>query len=304
MVSPAPALSFRTDFDPEAGKSIAVALHVRRVTAANAGPYTFTGTNSFLLGEETVALVDPGPDDDRHLEALLSAIDGRAVEAIILTHTHKDHSALARRLQQATSAPLWFSGPHRLSRKARFLEINPISNSSDWTLRPDRVLRDGEIFDVAGLKVEAIATPGHCANHMAFGLFGTPFLLSGDHVMGWSSTLVSVPDGSMADYLSSLDRIIAAPYLSYLPAHGGPIDNGPDYARALKAHREMRNSQIIAAVTDGATGAGQLLKGIYPTLALPLHRAARMTLTAHVEYLADRGHISAHHTLLGWRLAP
>ena len=302
MVTPAPVLNFATDFNPQTGECVAVAPHVSRVTAPNAGPYTFTGTNTFLLGDETVAILDPGPDDSRHLAALIAAIAGRPVEAIILTHTHKDHSALVPRLRAATGAPVWFGGAHRLSRKLRFGEINPISFSSDWGLKPDRVLVDGETFDVAGLRLEVIATPGHCANHLAFGLAGTPYMLSGDHVMGWSSTLVSVPDGSMGDYLASLDRVIAAPYAHYLPAHGGAIEDGPGYARALKAHRAMRNGQIIKAVEDGATSIGALLKRIYPTLALPLRRAAAMTLTAHVEYLEAKGLIKARHTILGWRL--
>jgi glyoxylase-like metal-dependent hydrolase (beta-lactamase superfamily II) len=302
MAAPAPPLVFNTAFVAETGRPVAVAPGVVRVTAPNAGAYTFTGTNSFLLGEESVAIVDPGPDDDSHLRALLSAIGGRKVEAILLTHTHKDHSSLAPKLKAATGAPIWFEGRHRLSRAPRLLELNGVARSSDWALVPDRVLKDGETIEVAGMRIEVIATPGHCANHLAFGLAGTPWLLSGDHVMGWNSTLVSVPDGSMADYLASLHKVIALPYAKYLPAHGGAIEDGRAYAEALLAHRQMRNEQIVDGVRKGARTIGQLLRAIYPQLALPLIPAARMVLKAHVEYLEASGEIAVKRGLFGVRL--
>jgi glyoxylase-like metal-dependent hydrolase (beta-lactamase superfamily II) len=302
MASPVPPLNFDTSFVPNTGRSIAIAPAAARVTAPNASPYTFTGTNSFLLGTESVAIVDPGPDVSSHLAALLAAIDGRPVEAIILTHTHKDHSALVPRLKAVTGAPVWFGGPHRLSRPLRRLEVNRLARSCDWALMPDRSLGDGEIFTVAGLSLQAIATPGHCANHLSFGLLDTPLLLTGDHIMGWNSTLVAVPDGSMADYLASLDKVIASPYTQFHPAHGGPIAEGRASALALRAHRQQRNAQVIAAIATGATSISKLRKAIYPTLALPLHAAAKMTLTAHVEYLAGRGAIEARPTLFGWHL--
>lgn len=302
--SRAPALAFEKQFDAQPGMPIPVAPGIVRITAPNAGPFTFTGTNSFVVGDQRIAVIDPGPNDDAHLSALRAHIGTRPVDAIILTHTHRDHSDLVSRLRAATGAPLWFAGPHRLSRPARGFEARFIRRSSDWTLTPDRVLADGERIALDGVTLEAIATPGHCANHLAFGIEGTPWALSGDHVMGWSSTLVSVPDGSMADYLASLDRIAARPYAHYLPAHGGPIADGPGFARALKAHREGRNAQVIAAVEKGARTVGGLLRAIYPDLALNLIPAARMTLIAHVEYLAERGAITARRGWLGWRLSP
>lgn len=300
----APALAFQKSFDAQPGQPVVMAPGVTRVTAPNAGAYTFTGTNSFLLGHDRIAVVDPGPDDDAHLAALHKVIAGRPVEAIILTHTHRDHCDLVRKLRAQTRAPLWFAGPHRLSRPARGFEARFIRRSSDWMLEPDRALGDGDRIGLDGLTLEVIATPGHCANHLAFGIEGTPWALSGDHVMGWSSTLVSVPDGSMQDYLASLDRIAARPYSIYLPGHGGPIADGPGFARALKAHREARNAQVIAAVGNGARSIGGLLRTIYPDLALNLQPAARMTLIAHVEFLAGRGAIRARQSLWGWRLSP
>jgi glyoxylase-like metal-dependent hydrolase (beta-lactamase superfamily II) len=303
MVAPSPKLVFDTSFSPQTGAAVRVADGLVRVTAPNAGPYTFTGTNSFILGNRSVVVVDPGPDDASHLEALRTAIAGRKVEAILLTHTHTDHSALAPRLKAATGAPIWFGGKHRLSRPARSFEINGVAGSSDWRLEPDRVLQGGDRLALAGFDIEVVATPGHCANHLAFGLGGTDILLSGDHVMGWNSTMVSVPDGSMADYLASLNQVIALPYARYLPAHGGPIAEGPTYAAALLAHREERNRQVVAAVTRGARRIGDLLRAIYPGLPLNVVPAARMTLKAHVEYLEERRAIVVRRGLLGTTLS-
>lgn len=304
MAAPPPPLVFDTSFVPETGLPVPVGDGIGRVTAPNAGPYTFTGTNSFLLGSERLAVVDPGPDDESHLKALLAAIGGRTVEAIVLTHTHKDHSSLVPRLKAATGAPIWFEGRHRLSRKPRLLERNGVAASSDWRLAPDRVLRDGERVKVAGLTLEVLATPGHCRNHLAFGVAGTDVLLSGDHVMGWNSTVVSVPDGSMADYLGSLRKVIALPYRRYLPAHGGPIEDGRTYAEALLAHREMRNAQVVEAVGKGARRLRDLLRAVYPKLKLQLVPAALMTLKAHVEFLEATGAIRVRRGVLGMRLRP
>ena len=296
---PAPLL-FDRQFDPQCGRLVQIAAGIARLTAPNSSDYTFTGTNSFLLGSDRLAVIDPGPEDELHLQALLRAINDRPVDAIILTHTHRDHSALALRLAKESKAPLWFGGKHRLSRPLRALEVNPLRRSSDWALIPDRTLLDGETFLAGDLPVTVHATPGHCANHLAFGV--GEFLLSGDHVMGWNSTLVAVPDGSMADYLASLDKVIALPYWTYLPAHGGPIPNGPNYAQALKMHRETRNAQVLAAVRDGAQTVQAIVKTIYPKQSWRVRRAARMTVTAHVEYLAARGLLKLKPSSLGGRI--
>ena len=276
---------------------------VVRVTAPNASAYTFTGTNSFLLGHERLALVDPGPADAAHAAALRAAISGRPVSAILLTHTHRDHSASAAAWAKELAAPLWFGGPHRLSRPLRRFELNPIGRSCNWDLVPDRTLVDGENIAEGDMAVTVHATPGHCANHLAFGIAGTAMLLSGDHVMGWNSTLVSVPDGSMADYFASLDRLIALPYRRYLPGHGGAIADGPTHASALKAHRRLRNSQVIAAVRDGARRIGQVVDRIYPQQPAKVRFAARLTITAHIEYLEASGDLTVHRRLFGTRLS-
>lgn len=294
-------LVFNTQFDPQTGSAVTVAPGLVRVTAPNASAYTFTGTNSFLVGNERLAVIDPGPDDEAHLTALERAIGGRKVDCIILTHTHRDHSALAARLGRRLDAPLWFGGPHRLSRPLRRFERNPIRRSCDWDLVPNRTLVDGETVPAGDIAISVHATPGHCANHLALGL--GDILLSGDHVMGWNSTLVSVPDGSMADYFASLDKVIALPQRTYVPAHGGPIADGPGHAAALKAHRQMRNDQVISAVRDGARTVARIVDAIYPTQPLPVKLAARMTIMAHVEYLEALGQLKVSRGLFGTRVS-
>lgn len=297
----APTLVFNRQFDAQAGTPVNMASGLVRITANNASAYTFTGTNSFLVGHHRLALIDPGPDDPEHLAALERASAGRPVVAIILSHTHRDHSAGARRVSERFSAPLWFGGPHRLSRPLQRFERNHLQNSCDWNLIPDRTLVDGETISAGDLELKVHTTPGHCANHLAFGL--GDLLLTGDHVMGWNSTLVAVPDGSMADYLASLDKIIDLPYRRYVPAHGGDIEDGAAHARALKQHRLDRNTQVVAAVRRGASTVRAIVAQIYPDQALPVRRAARMTISAHVEYLADQGLITLRRTPLGLRIS-
>ncbi len=302
MPSPPSAPVFDTSFRPHTGMAVAEANGVTRVTAPNTSPYTFTGTNSFLIGRERLALVDPGPEDPSHYAALHAAIAGRPVDAVLLTHTHRDHSAAAPYWAKTLSAPLWFGGPHRLSRPLRLFEFNPIRRSGDWSLRPNRTLRDGDIISAGGMDISVHTTPGHCANHLAFGLAEQNILLSGDHVMGWNSTLVPVPDGSMADYLASLDKVIALPFSRYLPAHGGPITNGRAHAAALKSHRLLRNQQVIAAVVAGARSLDDVVRAIYPTQPAKVRIAARMTIKAHVEYLEAQGQLRVRRGLFGMRL--
>lgn len=304
MTSSAPTLLFDTDFQPDIGQAVTEAPGVVRITAPNGSPYTFTGTNSFLLGHERLALVDPGPESAAHEAALMAAIGGRKLAAILLTHTHRDHSAAAAAWHRKTGAPLWFGGRHRLSRPLRPFEINPIHHSCDWGLVPDKILHDGDIIQAGDLDISIHTTPGHCANHLAFGLVGTDTLLSGDHVMGWSSTLVSVPDGSMAEYFASLDKLATLPYYRYLPAHGAAIADGKAQAAALKAHRQVRNQQVLDAVGNGANSLRKVLDAIYPTQPARVRMAARMTIAAHVDYLEEQGRLRVRRSPLGMRLTP
>jgi len=286
------------------GRPVVAGPGIVRVTAPNGSAYTFTGTNTFILGHERLVLLDPGPENAAHAAALRAVIGARPVAAVLLTHTHRDHSASAAYWARSLAAPLWFGGRHRLSRPLRRFEHNRLRRSADWDLVPDRVLGDGESIRAGDIALSVHATPGHCANHLAFGVEGTDILLSGDHVMGWNSTLVAVPDGSMADYLASLDKLIALPFSRYLPAHGGPIADGPAHAAALKAHRQLRNAQLLHAVANGARGIAAVVAAIYPSQPAKIRRAAGLTMMAHVEYLEARGEIRVTRGLFGTRLAP
>lgn len=293
---PVAGLNFDTRFTVTPGVATEVAPGIVRVVAPNAGPYTFTGTNTYLIGTQTLFILDAGPDDERHLAAVERAVAGRAIEAILLTHTHRDHSDLARRMGDKFNAPLWFGGKHRLSRPLHRLEINVLAGSCDWRLEPDRVLVDGDRISAGEAELQVIETPGHCANHISFGLEGTDYLFSGDHVMGWNSTLVATPDGDMGAYLASLDRLADASWNTYLPGHGGPIANAHQFTSALKTHREMRNGQIEQAVAQGARKISEIVDRLYPGVPMATRRAAAMTVLAHAEYQARAGRIR-----LDWR---
>ena len=301
MATTKDALRLNFSFEPGTGGLVPVVDGIARVTAPNRSHHTFTGTNTFLLGVDELIVVDPGPNDAKHLGALIHAIDGRPVKAILLTHTHLDHSGLARRLRDKVGAPLWFGGKHRLYREVGPLERTLLTRSCDFDLEPDEVLSHGDNVTVDGISLGVLATPGHCGNHLAFSVAGSPYLFTGDHVMGWSSTLVSPPDGSMGDYLMSLERVIQAPFSYYLPAHGGPIPEGRKFARALLAHRQHRNEQILAGVASGANTPAKLVSRMYQEISPVLKPAAAKTVEAHLDYLVAQGDLQQRWGPLGTR---
>ncbi|QJX04081.1 MBL fold metallo-hydrolase [Rhizobium brockwellii] len=289
MDSPA----FDLAFEPAYGQAVPVVSGVERVTVNNPGPFTFFGTNSYIVGSSSVAVIDPGPEDEAHFQALMAALGGRAVTHIFVSHTHRDHSPLARRLQAATGAVTVGQGPHRPARPLRDGEVNPFSESSDISFVPDITIDDGETLSGDGWALSAVLTPGHTANHAAFALEGGDILFSGDHVMAWSTSIVAPPDGSMADYMTSLDRLIEREDRLLLPGHGGPVTEPSTFLRALKAHRLTREQAVLTRVQAGDRRIAEMVKVIYRDTDPKLHGAAALSVLAHIEDLLERGEIAA-----------
>jgi len=280
------SLNFDLSFEPAHGERVTVFSCVSRITANNPGPFTFHGTNSYLVGEHDLAVIDPGPEDDAHFDALIRAIGGRPVRHILVSHTHRDHSPLAARLRTATGATVYAEGPHRPAR-------NPptgtaIGNGSDTDFMPDVALADGDLLAGDGWTLRTVLTPGHAANHAAFALEGTGLLFSADHVMGWSTTIVAPPDGSMSNYMTSLDKLIARDDGLLLPGHGGSVKNPRDYMRGLKEHRLERERAILDRLRQGDRSIDELVRAIYRDTDPKMHAAAALSVLAHLEDFVDR----------------
>ncbi|MFC6488396.1 MBL fold metallo-hydrolase [Nitratireductor sp. GCM10026969] len=286
-------IEFDTRFEPEYGRPVDVAPGVQRLTARNPSPFTFRGTNSYIVGNETLAVIDPGPQDEAHLRALLAAIGGRPVSHIFVSHTHRDHSPLARRLAEATGALVAAEGPHRPARPLRVGETNPLDASADTDFSPDIQLPDNALVEGEGWAIRVVHTPGHTANHCAFGLEGTGIAFSADHVMAWSTTIVAPPDGAMADFMASLDRLIARDDRFLLPGHGGPVARPQQFLRGLKTHRKMRERAILKRLFSGDRTIPEIVGAIYRDTDPRLHGAAALSVLAHLEDLVARGQVQA-----------
>jgi glyoxylase-like metal-dependent hydrolase (beta-lactamase superfamily II) len=283
------ALDFDTRFEPRYGEAIEIALGVRRLTVNNPGPFTFHGTNTYIVGTGTLAVIDPGPEDEAHLRAILQAIGTRPVSHILVSHTHRDHSPLAKALRQRTGAIVCAEGPHRPARPLRIGEINPLDASADTDFVPDLVLADESVIEGDGWALRTLLTPGHTANHAVFALDGTGILFSADHVMAWATSIVAPPDGAMVDYMASLDRLLERDDKLLLPGHGGPVKRPRSFMRGLKAHRKMRERAIVERLQSGDRTIPDMVRAIYRDADPRLHGAAGLSVLAHLEDLVARG---------------
>jgi glyoxylase-like metal-dependent hydrolase (beta-lactamase superfamily II) len=258
---------------------------VRRVLCGNPGPFTWRGTNSWIIGQgASVAVLDPGPEDAAHLDAILRATMGERITHILVSHTHRDHSPGVAALQAATGARSHGFGPH-------MTPPDQGGEGGDHGFHPDVTLPDGAVVEGDGWRLTAIHTPGHCANHLCFALEGTGILFSADHVMSWSTTVVSPPDGDMAAYMASLARLRARDDRLYLPGHGPPLPNPGPFTAALAAHRMEREAMVLAALRGaGRATARELVPPVYgPTLDARLVPAAARSLLAHLIKLEAEG---------------
>jgi glyoxylase-like metal-dependent hydrolase (beta-lactamase superfamily II) len=257
---------------------------VRRVLAGNPSPFTFTGTQTYIVGTGTVAVIDPGPAEAAHVAGILRATDGERIAAIVCTHTHKDHSPAAALLKAATGAEIVGCAPLVIR------DDGPRADTSfDDSYAPDRVLSDGERITGMDWTLEAVATPGHTSNHLCFALIEEDALFTGDHVMGWSTTVVSPPDGDMADYMRSLERLQHRRDKVYYPAHGEPVTNPQQFVRGLAGHRKQRERQILKLIGEGIGDIATMVPRMYAGIDQRLYDAAGRSVLAHLIDLKDRG---------------
>jgi glyoxylase-like metal-dependent hydrolase (beta-lactamase superfamily II) len=288
-------IPYRRELAFEYGRLERVAPGVRRIVARNPGPFTFKGTGTYVVGEGEVAVIDPGPELAEHIDALIASLADEQVTHILVTHTHRDHSPAAKALKEATGAPTHGFGPHAGGRRGE----PGIEEGGDWDFVPDIVVRDGESVEGGGgtrggkWRFEAVHTPGHTSNHLCFALTDPGILFSGDHVMGWSTSVIAPPDGDMAAYMASLDKLLARRDSVYWPTHGPAITEPHRHVRAFIAHRREREAGIVDCLKSGCETIDAIVERLYVGLNPALHRAAGRSVLAHLIDLIGRDIVSA-----------
>jgi glyoxylase-like metal-dependent hydrolase (beta-lactamase superfamily II) len=297
------SVPFVTESEVRYGEVETLSPSIRRIVANNPGPYTFHGTDTFIVGRGEVAVIDPGPDDQNHVDAILKALEpGERVSHLVVTHTHSDHSPAARELQDRTAATSYGFGPQLRvddpdpttvvfnDPEADPEPSKPTPRGRDVDFKPDEILRDGDVVEGAHWRLEAVHTPGHASNHLCYSLHEEQVLITGDHVMGWSTSVISPPDGNLGEYLASLEKLLARPQESrYLPAHGPEIRDPHVYVRALLAHRRERSEQILAVLESGPSTIAEMVPRIYATTRKVLWPAAASSVYAHLLHLYQIG---------------
>jgi glyoxylase-like metal-dependent hydrolase (beta-lactamase superfamily II) len=293
------AIPFDRNFEAPYGASIPLTPLIARVLAPNPGPFTFKGTGVYILGAKDVAVIDPGPLMPEHVEALKRALDGKRVSHILVTHTHSDHSPAAAPLKEWSGAKTYGFGPHGSGHDEANAEEGGVKmeEGGDRAFLPDMRVKDGDVIAGDGFTIECVYTPGHTSNHMCFALNEEKALFTGDHVMGWSTTVVTPPDGDMAEYMASLRKLLARDDRTLYPTHGGPIRNPKPFLQAYVDHRLAREAQILACLHDGISTIPEMVARMYADTDKRLHPAAARSVQAHLIQLEREGriHVDAGH---------
>jgi glyoxylase-like metal-dependent hydrolase (beta-lactamase superfamily II) len=284
---------FRKDIEFAYGEPRELAPGVRRLVANNPGPFTYKGTNTYLLGSGAeIALIDPGPADEAHFAAIEKAAGNSRITHVLITHTHRDHVDGLEHLVSATGAKTYGFG--RTARMRGSKRTSPSgSEFVDQDFRPDVALKDGERLEVPGFTLTALHTPGHAPDHLCFALEGTRILISGDHVMGWNTSVVAPPEGNMSDYMSSLERLLDRDDELYFPGHGGRVFQPQRLVKAYVLHRRMREQAILDCIREGKSTITEIVAIVYRGLDPRLANAAALSVAAHVEHLVGRGLVTS-----------
>ena len=285
------SIPFVRDMEVDYGAVTQLTPLVRRVIARNPSPFTFHGTGTYVIGHGQVAIIDPGPDDEAHIDALLSAVRGETVTHILVTHTHRDHSPAAAAIKRSTGAKTFAFAAHGGERPAAGVE-----EGADFDFRPDQKMRGGDRVSSPDWTIAAVHTPGHTANHLCFDLNEEATLFSGDHVMGWSTTVIAPPDGSMADYLASLRKLLSRNDALFRPTHGPAITDPKPLVRAYLDHRAQRSAQVLQCLTSGSNSIEEIVASIYADHDPRLHRAAAHSILAHLIAMIDDGSVRCDDT--------
>ena len=283
-------VAFRKEHPFEYGVLESVGPGIRRLTARNPSAFTFHGTGTYVVGEGEVAVIDPGPDDPNHIHTLLENLKGERITHILVTHCHLDHSPGARLLQQLSGAPTFAFGPHGTHGEE---DGDSGEEGIDLAFTPDVTLEDGETFLVGNVEFECVYTPGHTSNHMCFARRQSGDLFTGDHVMAWSTSVIIPPYGNMADYISSLRRLLTRADVRYWPTHGPALDDPHPYVESLIAHRMQRMSDILELLDQGPQRIADMVKPLYPGLDPRLIGGASRSMFASILYLMQNGEIGS-----------
>ena len=287
------AIPFRRELHFEYGEVASISPLVRRVIAKNPSAFTLYGTGTYILGHGNVVVIDPGPADPAHIDAILRATAGEAISHMLVTHTHMDHSPGCRLLAAHTDAKTYGFGRHGVGKIAAGVQVGVrVEEGGDMDFEPDVHVRDGDVIEGDGWSAECVYTPGHTSNHLCYALREENVLFTGDHVMGWSTSVISPPDGDMQSYMASLDKLLARDDAIYWPTHGPSITEPKRHVRAFVAHRREREEQILRRLAAGDERIEDMVPSMYADVPRQLHPAAARSVFAALHYLVERGEVS------------